>query len=76
MVISDDPNYVTVLKGIAKHIKENQIESLSFGRKGIISFWIDNLNSLRKKPIGEKSVAIFTHDINHIIDKILGVEFA
>jgi len=75
MIISQDPNYVTVLKGIAKHIKENQIESLCLGRKGITSFWIDNLNSIRKNPIGEKSTNILSNDINSIIDKILGVDF-
>ena len=74
MVISDNPNYVTILKGIAQHIKENQVESLLNGRKEIISFWIngvkDHVNSL-----GEKSISILSNDINHIIDKILGTDF-
>lgn len=74
MVISDNPNYVTILKGIAKHIKENQIESLTFGRQGIISFWIEGIKN-RVNSLGEKSIAILTRDINHIVDKILGVEF-
>lgn len=74
MVISDNPNYVTILKGIAKHIKENQIESLTFGRKSIISFWIEGIKN-QVNSLGEKSIAILTIDINHIIDKILGVEF-
>jgi hypothetical protein len=74
MVISDNPKYVTILKGIAKHIKENQIESLCFGRQGIISFWIKGIKN-QVNSLGEKSIAILTKDINHIIDKILGVEF-
>ena len=73
MVISDDPNYVTVLKGIAKHIKENQIESLLLGRNGIIQHWISCLQQIRK--VGEKSISILTNDIHHIIDRILGVDF-
>lgn len=74
MVISDNPEYVTILKGIAKHIKENQIESLCFGRQGIISFWIEGIKN-QVNSLGEKSIAILTKDINHVIDKILGVEF-
>lgn len=74
MVISDNPNYVTILKGIAKHIKENQIESLCLGRQGIISFWIEGIKN-RVNSLGEKSIAILTKDINHIIDKILGIEY-
>lgn len=73
MVISDDPNYVTVLKGIAKHIKENQIENLLLGRSGIIQHWISCLLEIRK--VGEKSLAILTNDINFIIDKIMGYDF-
>lgn len=74
MVISDNPNYVTILKGIAQHIKENQVESLLDGRQGIISFWINGIKA-QVKSLGEKSIAILTNDINHIIDKILGTDF-
>jgi hypothetical protein len=74
MIISDNPNYVTILKGIAKHIKENQVESLLNGRQGIISFWISGVKE-HVNSLGEKSIAILTNDINHIIDKILGVNF-
>ena len=74
MVISDNPHYITILKGIAKHIKENQIESLLNGRQGIISFWINSVKA-QVNSLGEKSIAILTNDINHIIDKILGVDF-
>lgn len=74
MVISDNPNYATILKGIAKHIKENQVESLLTGRQGIISFWINAIKN-RVRTLGEKSVAILTADINHVIDRILGVDF-
>ena len=74
MVISDNPNYVTILKGIAKHIKENQIESLLNGRQDIISYWINAIKD-SVKTLGEKSIAILTNDINHIIDRILGVDF-
>jgi len=74
MVISDNPHYVTILKSIAKHIKENQIESLLNGREGIISFWIDGVKK-QVNSLGDKSVRILTNDINHIIDKILGVDF-
>jgi len=74
MVISDNPNYVTILIGIAQHIKENQVESLLDGREGIISFWINGVkNSVNS--LGEKSISILTNDINHIIDKILGTDF-
>ena len=73
MLISQDPNYVTVLKGIAKHIKENQVENLLLGRTGIIEHWITCLQEIRK--VGEKSIAILTNDINHIIDLIMGYEF-
>lgn len=74
MVISDNPHYVTILKGIAQHIKENQIESLLYGRQGIILFWINSIKS-QVNSLGDKSVKILTNDINHIIDRILGVDF-
>ena len=45
MVISDNPNYVKILKGIAQYIKENQVESLLDGREGIISFWINGVKN-------------------------------
>lgn len=74
MVISDNPHYVTILKGIAKHIKENQIESLLNGRQEIITFWINGIKN-QVNTLGEKSTAILNNDINHIIDMILGVDF-
>ena len=74
MIISEDKNYILVLKLISKDIIVNQVSSLLQGRKKIIEFWI---NSLKEKlpNTGEKSLIIFTNDINSIIDRVLGVNF-
>jgi hypothetical protein len=74
MVISDNPNYVVILKSIAKEIKKNQVSSLLQGRDGIIESWIDDVRN-HVNSLGDKSVYILTNDINYIIDKILGVDF-
>jgi hypothetical protein len=60
------------LKGISKHLIENQVEFLLLGRKGIITHWLTCLKEVR--PVGEKSITILSNDINHIIDKIYGYE--
>lgn len=74
MVISDSPNYVAILKVIAKDIKQNQVSSLLEGRKKIISSWINAIKE-NVKTLGNESIDILTNDINNIIDKILGVDF-
>lgn len=74
MLISEDKNYINVLKGISKDIIVNQVSSLLQGRKKIIEFWINSLKETHPNT-GEKSLTIFTNDINSIIDRILGVNF-
>jgi hypothetical protein len=74
MVISDDPNYITVLKKIAKHLLENQVESLLMGRDEVIKFWTTNLLEVHPNT-GSKSIQIFTNDVDVILDKVYGVEF-
>lgn len=74
MVISDNLNYSTILKSIAKDIIDNMIEYFLQGREHIIMFWLNNIND-SVNSLGEKSIVILIKDINHIIDKILGVDF-
>ena len=69
MVISDDKNYVQVLKGIAQQLKENQIEYLLNGREGTINHWVSCLREI-KPNISSISIGIITKDINFIIDKL------
>ena len=73
MLISDDPNYVLVLKKIAKVIMENQLDVILSGREGIIKQYLSSLQEVR--PVGPLSQEIFTKDLNHIIDKVMGCEF-
>lgn len=74
MNIREHKYYPKVLKGIALDIKENQISSLALGRNGIINHWINNAKEVLNH-FSQNDEKEFTEDINHIIDKIMGVEF-
>lgn len=73
-MIRQNIHYPTVLKGIALEIKTNQIQSLGLGRNGIVKHWVDNAREILNR-FNKEDEKEFTEDINHIIDKIMGVEF-
>ncbi len=73
MVISDDPQYLNTLKGIIHDICVNKLVYLSRGRKNIIDEFIVGLKE--RCNVGPKSIAIFTRDVDYILDNILGVDF-
>lgn len=74
MNIRQNKNYPTVLKGIALEIRSNQIQSLGLGRNGIIKHWVQNAKEVVKNFTGDDEKDL-KEDINHIIDKIMGIEF-
>jgi hypothetical protein len=78
MLINQNENYPSVLKGFKELIKNSTLELLFCDRDSFIN---DRVNDLIKtiedngKKLGPASIAIFKNDLDSLITEVMGSEF-
>jgi hypothetical protein len=73
-LITTNPKYMDILELIAKDIHSNTLVTLTQSRQGVVDYWIEEVRNC-VRTLGPESTKVLSRDINHILDRVMGVDF-